>query len=84
MLKGHKSAKLGLNDLGQVNYDSAHYYARFEKAWVQQKGKNRPVARAVAKAFWAELLMPIPPLVVWCLLLMAVPLELGGLLRFLK
>lgn len=84
MLKGYKSAKLGLSDLGQVKEDSSYYYGRFEKAWIKQKGKDRPVARAVALAFGWELLMPVGPLLVWCLLLMAVPLELGALLRFLK
>ena len=82
--RGYKTADLSLKDLGDMPQDSAAVYARFEKAWTKHQRKKLPIARALCSAFPGELMAPLLSVFLWCLLLMSVPLELAGLLRFLE
>ena len=82
--KGYKNPNLSLNDLGEAPQDSAAVYARFEKAWLKHRHQKLPMARSLCSAFSGELIAPLVSVLLWCLLLMSVPLELAGLLKFLK
>lgn len=82
--KGYNTPNLSLNDLGKAPQDSAAIYAHFEKAWLKHRHKKLPMARSLCSAFSGELMTPLIFVFLWCLLLMSVPLELAGLLKFLK
>ena len=82
--QGYNTADLSLKDLGEVPQDSAAVYARFEKAWNRHQHQKLTMARALCSAFPGELMAPLVSVFLWCLLLMSVPLELAGLLKFLK
>lgn len=73
-----------MKDLGEVQHDSAYYYARFEKAWIVHKNGKHPLARSLKTAFLKELLVPLVPTVAYALLLIVSPLNLSAILGFLK
>lgn len=73
-----------MQDLGQVEHDSAHYYARFEKAWTVHKTDKHPLTRSLRSAFMKEILTPVLPTLCWAALLILSPLNLSTILDFLK
>lgn len=84
LLRKGSKASLRMQDLGHIEHDSAHYYARFEQAWNLHKNASYPLLRSLQVAFGKEITTPLLPTLLWACLLSVSPLNLATILDFLN